>query len=388
MSVRRPLRRTVRLVLGLSTALVILGVAELCLRALGDPLAGWQAGIGRATGIRLPAEGAPSTGSVLQLDPVLGWTAVPGARVSDPVLEAWNLRFGLGPVEDPGVINDLGLRDDPIDLPGPPGERRVLCLGDSSVWGFGVPWSTAFPQRLEAALTPGVQVIDGGVPGYSSYQSLALWERLERRGVQAEGLIAYLGNSDSMPSRGGQPDREHFGSPLVRSPVMQALGRLSLVRWSWAAALAVQAPPAAGSAVRVEPAELADNLRRLAERAAARGAWLIIVVPPQPEHAAAVDVDYRVRSEEEARAARATLAAPARPVPAAWHFRLAISLAAWESGAGLLDGDRLFRQARAADPEAYRDQAALFVDSIHPSSTGHALLAEALLPMVRERMVP
>ena len=75
-------------------------------------------------------------------------------------------------------FNAQGLRGPPLN------ERpRLLLLGDSVTFGHWVEAQQAFPRQLEQALagrtgTP-VQVINAGVPGYSSFQELK-W--LEEKG--------------------------------------------------------------------------------------------------------------------------------------------------------------------------------------------------------------
>ncbi len=51
----------------------------------------------------------------------------------------------------PAVTNDQGLRGPELP-PRAPGERRILMLGDSFVWGMGVAADEAIPARLEALL--------------------------------------------------------------------------------------------------------------------------------------------------------------------------------------------------------------------------------------------
>jgi lysophospholipase L1-like esterase len=101
--------------------------------------------------------------------PTLTWELVPG----------WSGREGAGAV----VINSRGLRERELPLARPAGTRRILCLGDSVTFGHWVEAQQAFPRQLEQALagrtgTP-VQVINAGVPGYSSFQELK-W--LEEKG--------------------------------------------------------------------------------------------------------------------------------------------------------------------------------------------------------------
>jgi lysophospholipase L1-like esterase len=73
--------------------------------------------------------------------------------------------------------NALGFRGSDIALPKPAGEFRVVCLGGSTTYNpFIEDPAKAFPAQLEAALHARgftqVRVINGGVPGYRSYESL------------------------------------------------------------------------------------------------------------------------------------------------------------------------------------------------------------------------
>ena len=71
------------------------------------------------------------------------------------------------------TINDNGFRDRDRSAPQRP---RALVLGDSSVYGFGVSGSEVFTTLLEEELQ--ADIINGGVPGYSTTQALNfLWGR-------------------------------------------------------------------------------------------------------------------------------------------------------------------------------------------------------------------
>jgi len=69
-----------------------------------------------------------------------------------------------------------------------PGTVRILVLGDSMAWGYGVADDETFPHRLERSLAeshPGrdVQVLNGAVPGYGTADQLA-W--LQQRGAELD----------------------------------------------------------------------------------------------------------------------------------------------------------------------------------------------------------
>ncbi len=57
------------------------------------------------------------------------------------------------------------------------GVQRVIILGDSTVFGWGVSDGETFPDALGRALGPSVEVINAGQPGYSTTQMVALYER-------------------------------------------------------------------------------------------------------------------------------------------------------------------------------------------------------------------
>ena len=77
-------------------------------------------------------------------------------------------------------INELGLRSAHLPQnPRAPGEVRVLVIGDSSVYGWGQPDGATYAEQLEEELernfsNRAFSVINLGVPGYSTEQSLRL----------------------------------------------------------------------------------------------------------------------------------------------------------------------------------------------------------------------
>jgi len=78
-------------------------------------------------------------------------------------------------------INSLGLRGDLPIMPRKPGRPRILTLGDSAFFGFGVKDEEVFTTHLERFFADrgiGVDVINGGVAGYSIAQSRVLLEEV------------------------------------------------------------------------------------------------------------------------------------------------------------------------------------------------------------------
>jgi len=81
-------------------------------------------------------------------------------------------------------INRHGLRGEDLPEPRPPGERWVLCVGDSFTFGGGLEDHEAWPQQLQALLGPpessGVRVLNGGALGWDT--------RWQRRYLEARAL--------------------------------------------------------------------------------------------------------------------------------------------------------------------------------------------------------
>jgi lysophospholipase L1-like esterase len=86
--------------------------------------------------------------------PTLFWELVPGVRRDAP--NFWG-----------DVVNGEGLRMR-RKVGAKDARVRVVCLGDSCTYGLGVPVDDAWPSVLAA--DPALDVINAGVPGYSTHQ--------------------------------------------------------------------------------------------------------------------------------------------------------------------------------------------------------------------------
>ena len=149
------------------------------------------AGVALEVALRLLGAGPvpvnPDQRSLWAYHPKLGWTSRAGYEGT----------FDNGFFSVHVAINSRGLRGDEVSLQKPVGVRRVLVVGDSFGWGFGVEQEDTFGARLERAL-PDTEVINGAVSGYSTDQVL-LWLRLEGRQYAPDVVVyALSGNDDIM----------------------------------------------------------------------------------------------------------------------------------------------------------------------------------------------
>lgn len=137
----------------------------------------------------------------------------------------------------PVELNRRGLRGPEVEVPKPPGRTRVLAMGDSVTYGFGVAREDTFPfllrERLAARGWGDVEVVNAGVPGYSTYQGVV---HLERDLLALEPdvvLFAYM-NNDRWDSRGdvhtAERIRASYDDIRLRSWLFYqtALGRIAI----------------------------------------------------------------------------------------------------------------------------------------------------------------
>ncbi len=159
-SARRPAAAALAAVAGI--ALAGLGL-EVALRVGGAP----------------PAVASPLHG-FHRSDPVLGWAGAPDLR-----------RRFVRPAFD--VLVEQGANGFRRPDPAPPGSarERVLVLGDSLVWGWGVGQGQIFTDHLQRALAPQVAVANRGVNAYTTSQELLLLERELERGPWSLVLVVF-----------------------------------------------------------------------------------------------------------------------------------------------------------------------------------------------------
>lgn len=98
-----------------------------------------------------------------------------------------------------------------------PGVLRVACLGDSSTYGWGLDHAESYPARLQALLDERLgagraEVLNFGVPGYTSFQGAKLLEREVLAYRPDVVTIAYGANDDASVARTARERYEHAAS--------------------------------------------------------------------------------------------------------------------------------------------------------------------------------
>ncbi|HXW07252.1 MAG TPA: hypothetical protein VD833_18595 [Vicinamibacterales bacterium] len=228
------------------------------------------------------SEAGPSFQGLFEDDPVAGFRLKPHARV----------RFRTAETDAVIAINGLGVRDDEEIGPKPPGERRVLILGDSLVLSVQVPVEQTFAELLERQLNAGGietghRVINAGVQGYGPVEELLLFRRIAGQvqpdlvivivfvGNDAEEALASQAKLAAGPARATLREtfltrlrrllRRSMVWQILRMRVGSATGRLTVFR--------EPEPPLQSYAAQPAP-RIADGLalaRRCVEAIAAEG---------------------------------------------------------------------------------------------------------------------
>ena len=230
---------------------------------------GWRA-------LRTSDYGPTTNPRYVPTDPALGWRYRPSARARHRSDD-----FDVG-IE----LNAQGFRDAPFE---PRSERpRVVALGDSLTFGWGVEAAEGFTARLEQRL--GVEVLDLAVCGYGTDQELLLWER-DGRALQPDLVLLTVCENDlweiSRPAAYGRlkPFFTLRDGALVPggAPVPDPLAaRCShLVRSLWAWSVKRSTPPLALDERPAAAALQCALIARLASEVAADGARLLVVVDGQ-----------------------------------------------------------------------------------------------------------
>lgn len=143
------------------------------------------------------------------LSPEFGWLMKPG--FNGPA------EGGIRAIDDEGF---LAADTDQLDDDKP----KVLFIGDSNTFGFGVPTPASFPEVVDAQL-PTVSAINLGVPGYTSYQGRLTLEKYLPR-FRPAVVVAAFNFNDRRAVLAGHEDSPAEFSRMFTAGVRRA-GRVN-----------------------------------------------------------------------------------------------------------------------------------------------------------------
>jgi len=269
------------------------------------------------------------------------------------------------------TINSMGMRGEEPTIPKPAGVRRLLTTGDSSIFGFGVADEHVFSEVAARALGDNVEAINAATPGYSSFQTINL---LKLRALETEPDVVVIGNLWSDNNFDAFVDKELLATYnayatgaagqlrglLATSALFRVLdyrGRVKEaaenVKWGDAERMFDK-----GEHIglrRVEINDYAQNLQTIVDLAESVGSEVLFLLPANNE-----DLDTSNQNQK------------------AWDpYRWVMRDTASRNGAPVIDVPALFT-------ESGKTREDLFVDEMHPSVTGHAIIGDALAALLAE----
>ena len=293
----------------------------------------------------------------------------------------------------PVRLNNLGFRGADFTPKKPAATFRILCLGDSTTFGWSVADDETYPAQLERLLKeqhPGrnFQVLNLGGTGYTSLQGRELF--LSSAAAYEPDLVVFaFGPNDRLPAL--QSDAEHLAAGTWQiSPLQVQLSRLQVYKLLRAGVVYLERRRQGLSLDpktflprlkrKVNQKEFAENAAAVEISAKASGAGFILIAVDFPS----LPMDHVLVNLRE-QAEKAGVALP--PEWTFWDTERVAGQTAGALNAPWLNLRDLFagalEQARASgkklpDP----DWQYLMIDNGHPNDRGHRLIAEKLLGLI------
>jgi lysophospholipase L1-like esterase len=224
----------------------------------------------------------------------LEWREHPARLLRPDAERGWALRANADDwtVDKPSRINSDGFRDREFATGRSRGTRRIVCVGDSYTYGWGVELDDSYPKQLERSLSEKhpTEALNMGVFGYNAAQARVT---LEEQGLKYRPDIVIYSFywDDLLPVRPGPvviADEESGIRSTLRhsralfvtvSGARSLLGALSPSRSRfhrcWEALLRGD-DESIGDLWETE----ASEIRRMRDSAAAHGAKLFVIVWP------------------------------------------------------------------------------------------------------------
>jgi lysophospholipase L1-like esterase len=252
----------------------------------------------------------------------------------------------------PVSINSLGLRGAEV-APGRAagGRRRLLALGDSITFGYGVGDEDSYAFQLGLRLAPShIEVVNAGVTGFTSHQVLGYFRRLVPL-LRPDAISVCIGWNDG--NRRTADDREYARRLALARDVEGVLDELYLYRALKSVYLraGLRGPRDPRPVPRVSLVQYRENLTFLVAEARGAGVRPVFLALPRrkdPAERASRDTPYAGVLAETAQALHVPL---------------------------LGIGDLGIGTTRDSTVE-------YFIDSLHLSPAGAARLADTLAPQL------
>lgn len=267
------------------------------------------------------------------------------------------------------TTNSFGMRDGEVSQVKPPGTLRVVGLGDSVMFGWGVEVEEGYMEVAEkmlgdeASAAGTVTCLNFGVPGYNTAMQAALFRDLAA-GFDPDALVIHFVNNDL--------DLPRFMLEPVDRWAVDRLWLVDLVRGGWSSV--------PGRETWLSPRDVADMQDRRGARVRAKYAHLAGVEPFRRAMAELAE-EARVRSIP---AVLLTLQEDGEP----WATGAAV---ARENGIRVAAaGPRFlsYMATRGIEPSrsGWTRTFSVSAEDPHPNVTGHQIFAETLVDALTEAL--
>ncbi|MBN2382372.1 hypothetical protein JXQ70_05760 [bacterium] len=242
--------------------------------------------------------------------------------------------------------NSMGMRSPEVLIEPAAGIFRIICVGDSVTFGWGVEADQAFPQLTEcklAELLPDrhIQVLNAGMPAYSSYQGLVYLQN-ELIAYKPDLVVFCFGHNDTFIAPLNDQEQVAFNRK-VTTRLIKALSNLEIVLLFRhllrdQVKTTQELPCLIGWKPRNDVEHFRQNLEATAETCSQHGIRLVLMTQATRDHQ---------------KPERAAYNQAVRAVAERYHSLL-------------------------VDPDPILTGSPHFIDPGHPNATGHQIIADLL----------
>ena len=200
--------------------------------------------------------------------------------VSDPQL-LWRMKPGFNFGQGYPQLNARGFRGPDLPAAKAPGTFRVACLGDSVT--FGLP-ETDYPALLQLELAQRwpdkkIEVLNFGVPGYSSLQGLRLLES-QALPRHPDLVVIFFGWNDHWLVQGFSDHEQKIGASPWLIQVRDAWARLRTYQGLNLLLAKLRPAPERQEKLRVPAEQYRRNLQAMVRAGRGQGAQVILATAP------------------------------------------------------------------------------------------------------------
>ena len=179
--------------------------------------------------------------------------------------------------------NSFGMRDREFSRTKTDGTYRIICMGDSVTFGWPTPPEETYPKILEKILnTKSInlkyEVLNAGVPGYTSYQGLKFLEK-DILSYNPDLIVVYFGINDMGLSI--RPDKDQKPLPYWVINAANLLRKFNSFKLINKISLYSRFPPDKQYSVsRVSQDDFGYNLKKIKKIAYSYGIKVVFIINP------------------------------------------------------------------------------------------------------------